>query len=871
MDLTQPGGNPREKKPPDKTVREQEHVGDVHEGEEIEGDEGIDEPKKTEDLDGDIDSEELEKSETSTRTKTTHINSKIAGQLQNSELLSHAETTACEESISVISGNQDLVISDKFEDHQTQTQFGMPVVTPIKTKKVQVDSSTMKHVQDRIKQLEDKDKQGFPEPVPATLPNPVPAVAQPGTSAAGAQPGISSGAETSSGTSTRGSTSGGSEVNGPTDAANGQPDAANGQSKESYAQKVLKKRQALQNEGIKLHVYLDRASKNVSYALTNTELGGIVRKLKIPKGNFIGMNDANEEGSITLTLKADTDLSKLNLSTPITIRKDKLRTRPICPHPRAEVVTVTRIPEGMKDEEIIEVLQLFGRVEGEMECGIVEPSIGEMNPDILFIKGSIKWSERLVTMSLTENIPSKILVKYLGGASELNVRYPSQKRTCARCKKIFTECVGEGNAATCQKRGGVRVELYEVWDRFIEGMKRPVVCLPTENLGDAGEVDYIEVSGLPYDYTNVEFMDMAARTDVGLMIEEVSLEQSNTPGVFRINFHGTSAPREELEDIMNGLNGLKFTHLSTFVNARGNPETRLKNYTVRCLPITVLDKEKVQQKVQQLVDLASSTDSDDRVAAFETQLEKLPPLPSDYQLTSSNDENNDEVVVEAPKASDNDGNSTPKRDPKITDTLLARINNKLIQSGPGPRGKKARVTYGPEGTRVTVSEEQEVIQVSSNDTSVEAIHISPGDLANCDGKELAEVIANKAKRQILNTVDESSEDDDGGDTSKFTHNEDGQVVVIDGQGSRPGPISKAGPRPRNIATKSTGGRGLAKPNRKRSRQQNSSSEDGGTRRSGRIQESVAAKKSKNQYKNAKNGKSSAEAEAEAGAGAGGQK
>ena len=79
MDLTQPGGNPREKKPPDKTVRGQEHVGDVHEGEEIEGAEGIDEPKKTEDLDGDIDSEEPEKSETSTRTKTTHINSKIAG------------------------------------------------------------------------------------------------------------------------------------------------------------------------------------------------------------------------------------------------------------------------------------------------------------------------------------------------------------------------------------------------------------------------------------------------------------------------------------------------------------------------------------------------------------------------------------------------------------------------------------------------------------------------------------------------------------------------------------------------------------------------------------------------------------------------
>ena len=75
-----------------------------------------------------------------------------------------------------------------------------------------------------------------------------------------------------------------------------------------------------------------------------------------------------------------------------------------------------------------------------------------------------------------------------------------------------------------------------------------MVCIPTENHGEAGEVDYIEVSGLPYDYTNNDFMDLAARSDVGLMIEEVSLEQSNTPGVFRINFFGTIAPSEELED-----------------------------------------------------------------------------------------------------------------------------------------------------------------------------------------------------------------------------------------------------------------------------------------------------------------------------------
>ena len=846
MDLTQPGGNPREKKPPDKLVRWQTHVGDVHEDEEIEGNEGIDILRKIEDLGENHDSEEPKKSETSTRTKTTHKNSNNTGQLQNSEMLSCVETTKCEKSNSVISGNQHLTISDTFNTHQTN--FGMTPVTPNSPQKQPLTTNMKKQVQARIDQLENQVNQQGPRidqnqvnlsstsPLPV-FPAPVPVVEQPGPTAG----------PSSSVTSSRRSTSGTPD--------NGQPDAASEQPKETYAEKVLKKRQAMQHEGIKLHVYLDRSSKNVSYALTNVELGGLVRKLRVPKGNYVGCNDANEEGSLTLTLKADTDLSKLNLSVPINIRKDKLRTRPICPNPKAEVVTITRIPEGMKDEEIISVLALFGKIEGSMECGVVEPKVGEMHPDVLFIKGSIKWSERSVTMSLTENIPSKILVKF----SELNVRYPSQKRTCARCKKIFTECLGEGNAATCQKRGGVRVELRDVWDRFIEGMKRPVVCIPTENLGDAAEVDYVEVSGLPYDYTNVEFMDLAARSGVGLMIEEISLEQSNTPGVFRINFHGTTAPREELQDIMSVLNGLQFNHLSDFVNARGNPETRLKSYKTRCLPITVLDKTKVQQKIQQVVDLGSSTDSDDRVAAFENELDNLPPRPADYKDKTSADEGDDpEIEVEVPK----EKASTPKRDQNIANTLLARINNKLINTGPGPKGKKAKVIYGPAGTKIAVSEEQEVIQVSSTDNSFDVTHISPGDLANCDGKELGEVLANKAKRQILNTVDESSEEEDGGDMTKFAHDKDGQVVAIEG-GSRPGPLVKGGPRPKNVAAKSTGGKNV-KTSRKRNRPPTSSSEDGqsGTRRSDRIQESVVAKKSKNSYKTSKNAKRS-----EAGAGA----
>ena len=187
MDLTQPGGNPREKKPPDKLVRWQTHVGDVHEDEEIEGNEGIDILRKIEDLGENHDSEEPKKSETSTRTKTTHKNSNNTGQLQNSEMLSCVETTKCEKSNSVISGNQHLTISDTFNTHQTN--FGMTPVTPNSPQKQPLTTNMKKQVQARIDQLENQVNQQGPridqnqvnqqDPPLPVFPAPVPVVEQP--------------------------------------------------------------------------------------------------------------------------------------------------------------------------------------------------------------------------------------------------------------------------------------------------------------------------------------------------------------------------------------------------------------------------------------------------------------------------------------------------------------------------------------------------------------------------------------------------------------------------------------------------------------------------------------------------------------------
>ena len=46
--------------------------------------------------------------------------------------------------------------------------------------------------------------------------------------------------------------------------------------------------------------------------------------------------------------------------------------------------------------------------------------------------------------------------------NRVTVRYPGQKKTCARCHKTASQCLGGGLASKCEEEGGVRVKLSEV-------------------------------------------------------------------------------------------------------------------------------------------------------------------------------------------------------------------------------------------------------------------------------------------------------------------------------------------------------------------------------------------------------------------------
>ena len=615
----------------------------------------------------------------------------------------------------------------------------------------------------------------------------------------------------------------------------------------------------MQNNGevLKLHIYLERANRSVSYALTNTELGALVKGLKVPKGAYLGNNDANEEGGITVMLKPDTDLNSMNLSVSIELRYKKLRTKPVCAIPKAELVQISRVPEDLGDDEILEVLAYFGKQEAEMQVGTVEPRIGETDPNILAIKGSLKWSERIVLMSLVENIPSKIMVGY----HELNVFYASQKRTCARCKKSYTECIGEGNAKICEKRGGPRVELPEVWDRFMESLKKPVICIPTENLGGNSQVDYIECRGLPVDYTKQQFIEQAGNFALG--IAEDSLLDSNAPGVFRIDFKDVSAPEDELRSIMEDMHGQNFTYMGKAKNARGKVENKLRNYTIRCTPITMLNKNKVNEVVQEVinltaeseatseggetektVDLASTTDSEDLNLAMEQKLSKT-PTGSDFSF----DDGEVATGAKAPalpnsqgKFIPNDDGAGPSVEKPISNTLLVRAQHVLRNKTPGPAGPKARVLYGPNGQPKVIMAEmnpevQDEIRLSPN-ASLD-VSISPGDLANCDAIELSETIAAKNAAKKLPTTVEDTEDED--EPSNKVLNEDGLVEEV-----------QPPKRKKQVARKSTGApvqkKKVVPPGARKRKQAPPSSgsdySDNNYRRSNRI----VVKKSKNDAK-----------------------
>ena len=138
-----------------------------------------------------------------------------------------------------------------------------------------------------------------------------------------------------------------------------------------------------------------------------------------------------------------------------------IKTGLIRPAGRKEVtVSIKGLDFNTPDSFVFEYLGKFGKV-------VSQSVIYERYTDGPF-KNKFN-GERKFLVDFTSSEKSMGTFHIIDG-SRVRIHYPGNKRTCARCFKVATECPGAALAKDCEQNGGVRIKLEdhmkELWDNI---------------------------------------------------------------------------------------------------------------------------------------------------------------------------------------------------------------------------------------------------------------------------------------------------------------------------------------------------------------------------------------------------------------------
>lgn len=141
---------------------------------------------------------------------------------------------------------------------------------------------------------------------------------------------------------------------------------------------------------------------------------------------------------------------------------------------REVVVNIKNIHPNTMDEGVIDYLNKFGKVlTKKVVYGVFNegPLKGFRNGDRSF-KMEIKPSVNIGTYHVLDG-------------QKVNVRYPGQLQTCARCHQTARTCKGRGMARVCDEEQGVKVEFTDyIKNLWIEIGYSPANVEMSEGLND---------------------------------------------------------------------------------------------------------------------------------------------------------------------------------------------------------------------------------------------------------------------------------------------------------------------------------------------------------------------------------------------------
>ena len=216
-----------------------------------------------------------------------------------------------------------------------------------------------------------------------------------------------------------------------------------------------------------LELHLAREDKSNDFYVSYAEAATLVfKRLNVPEGTLLAIDNTPYK-KLIIELDGSVDISQLNLTQALEVRKG-LKTRPLQSPDTDREVRITRAPMKMDNEEIKNVLRLFGEITYNIRHVVLEPSAGAAPDSWQVLMRGVKTAERTLRMKIKTNIPSFIMVQ----GTKLKVDYAGQPKTCPRCQKYWATCPGGGKVDKCKKNGGEEKDCKAAFKTLVNRLKK---------------------------------------------------------------------------------------------------------------------------------------------------------------------------------------------------------------------------------------------------------------------------------------------------------------------------------------------------------------------------------------------------------------
>ena len=311
-----------------------------------------------------------------------------------------------------------------------------------------------------------------------------------------------------------------------------------------------------------LELHLAREDKSNDYYVSYAEAATLVfKRLNVPEGMLMAIDNTPYK-KLIIELDGSVNISQLNLTQALEVRRG-LKTRPLQSPDTDREIRITRAPMKMDNEEIKNVLRLFGEITYNIRHVVLEPSAGAAPDSWQVLMRGVKTAERTLRMKVKTNIPSFIMV--LG--TKLKVDYAGQPKTCPRCQKYWAMCPGSGKVDKCKKNGGeekdCKVSFKSLVNRLKKKEKGEGDIEPSAPLvpGYIPNPDQITFSNLPEDMDMDGFAQWLDEKSITFLASMCF--KGNKPGTFIIssyeddNGEMVHLNAGEAQDIVTKLHGVE--------------------------------------------------------------------------------------------------------------------------------------------------------------------------------------------------------------------------------------------------------------------------------------------------------------------------